>query len=68
MKWLVWLSRSLCPVLFSADNVFPASDHVPFLHRHFEPSQFEENIAKVPYNPLLRTPYYIFVGKKRDLV
>ena len=47
-------------------NVFPSSDHVHFLHRHFEPVKFEECRAKVPYMPLVRTPYYIFIGKKRE--
>jgi S-adenosylmethionine-diacylgycerolhomoserine-N-methlytransferase len=47
------------------DNVFPSPDHVPFLQRHFEPLKFEEHRSKVPYLPLLRTPYYLFVGRKR---
>ena len=38
---------------------------IPFLHRHFEPLLFEEHRAKVPYIPFLRTPYYVFVGRKR---
>ena len=43
---------------------FPSADHVPFLHRHFEPVDFTESRAKVPYIPLLRMPYYTFVGRK----
>jgi S-adenosylmethionine-diacylgycerolhomoserine-N-methlytransferase len=38
---------------------------VPFLHRHFEAVHFEEQRAKVPYLPLGRVPYYLFVGRKR---
>jgi hypothetical protein len=26
---------------------------------------FEEHKAKVPYIPFMRTPYYLFVGRKR---
>ena len=60
-----WLTRTLWPAWFAMDNVFPSPDHVPFLHRHFEPLTFEERMAKVPYVPLLRAPYYWFVGRKR---
>jgi S-adenosylmethionine-diacylgycerolhomoserine-N-methlytransferase len=49
---------------FDGDNVFPSPDHVPYLHRRFECDQFTENRAKVPYLPLLRVPYYTFVGRK----
>lgn len=60
-----WLTRTFWPTWFAMDNVFPSPDHVPFLHRHFEPLSFEERLAKVPYIPLLRAPYYWFVGRKR---
>jgi S-adenosylmethionine-diacylgycerolhomoserine-N-methlytransferase len=60
-----WLTRNFWPVWFGNDNVFPSADHVPYLHRHFEPVHFSEHAARVPYLPLFRTPYYIFIGKKR---
>ncbi len=60
-----WLTRSFWPVWFAFDNVFPSSDHVPFLHRHFEPQLFEEHRARMPYLPFVRVPYYIFIGRKR---
>lgn len=60
-----WLTRTFWPTWFAMDNVFPSPDHVPFLHRHFEVLKFEEHLAKVPYIPLLRAPYYLFVGRKR---
>ncbi len=60
-----WLTRSFWPAWFSNDNVFPSSDHIPYLHRHFEPIHFSEHRAKVPYLPLVRVPYYIFVGHPR---
>jgi S-adenosylmethionine-diacylgycerolhomoserine-N-methlytransferase len=59
-------TRGFWPLWFANDNVFPSPDHVPFLHRHFEPLHFEEAVAKVPYIPGIRTPYYWFVGKKRS--
>jgi S-adenosylmethionine-diacylgycerolhomoserine-N-methlytransferase len=61
-----WFTRTFWPAWFSNDNVFPSPDHVPYLHRHFEPLLFEERRAKVPYLPFIRTPYYVFVGKKQN--
>lgn len=60
-----WFTRSFWPVWFAGDNVFPSPDHVPYLHRHFEPVHFTESKARVPYLFFLRTPYYTFVGRKR---
>ena len=59
-----WLTRTFWPAWFAIDNVFPSPDHIPFLQRHFEPLSLEERLAKVPYVPLLRAPYYWFVGRK----
>ena len=59
-----WFTRHFWPVWFANDNVFPSSEHVPFLHRHFEPVHFEEHRSKVPYIPFIKTPYYTFVGRK----
>lgn len=59
-----WLTRSFWPIWFAADNVYPSADHVPYLRRHFEPIHFREHRGKVPYFPILRMPYYVFVGRK----
>lgn len=59
-----WLTRTFWPVWFSGDNVFPCSDHLPFLESHFQRVWLKENRAKVPYMPLVRTPYYQFIGRK----
>jgi len=59
-------SRLFWTFWFNYDNVFPSPDHVPYLHRLFEPVAFSEHRAKVPYLLLLRTPYYRFVGRKRQ--
>lgn len=49
---------------FNYDNVFPSSDHLPYLRRRFRQLHLEERRAKVPYLPLIRAPYYLFVGAK----
>jgi S-adenosylmethionine-diacylgycerolhomoserine-N-methlytransferase len=59
-----WLTRAFWPLWFGGDNVFPSPDHVPYLHHRFEPVAFEELRARVPYLPLGRVPYYLFVGRK----
>ncbi|HZN35702.1 MAG TPA: class I SAM-dependent methyltransferase [Pirellulaceae bacterium] len=60
-----WMTRTFWPAWFAMDNVFPSPDHVPFLQRHFDVVHFQEHRAKVPYIPLSRVPYYLFVGRKR---
>ncbi len=59
-----WLARSLWPPWFATDNVFPSPDHLPFLLNRFEPVQISENRNRMPYVPLLKTPWYWFVGRK----
>jgi len=49
---------------FNYDNVFPSPDHIPYLVRRFRRILLEERRAKVPYLPLVRAPYYLFVGEK----
>lgn len=62
-----WSTRSFWPVWFSNDNVFPSPDHVPYLQKHFDTVQLMEKRAKVPYLPLVRTPYYQFIGRKKPV-
>jgi S-adenosylmethionine-diacylgycerolhomoserine-N-methlytransferase len=60
-----WFTRSFWPVWFAGNSVFPSPDHLPFLRRHFEEVSVTEGTAKLPYLPLLRAPYYTFIGRKR---
>jgi len=64
MKQHAWSTRNFWPVWFSNDNVFPSPDHLPFLKSHFTTVFQAEHKAKVPYLPLVRTPYYQFIGMK----
>ena len=59
-----WLARTLWQPWFASDNVFPSPDHLPFLQRHFKQLDVLEERSKIPYVPLLRTPYYHFIGEK----
>jgi len=60
-----WFTRHFWPVWLGSDNVFVSPDHVPYLHRYFEPLQFREQRGRVPYLPLAQVPYYLFVGRRR---
>lgn len=59
-----WLTRTFWPMWFMQDNVFLSPDHVPYLHRRFEKIDFADARNRVPYVPLMRVPYYRFIGRK----
>lgn len=61
-----WLTRTFWPIWFAIDNVFPSSDHIPYLQRCFTPLHFSEHDAPMPYLPGMRVPYYLFIGRKRS--
>ena len=61
-----WLSRTLWLPWFATDNVFPSKDHIPFLRHHFSQTHLDEQTNRMPYVPLLKTPYYQFIGQKKD--
>lgn len=59
-----WLHRTFWPTWFGADNVWLSPDHLPYLSTRTEPVSVVESLAKVPYFPLLRVPYYKYLGRK----
>ncbi len=59
-----WTTRHCWPAWFGMDNVFLNPDHIPYLRNRVQPRFLEENRAKVPYLPMVRVPYYVFVGQK----
>ena len=61
-----WLARTLWQPWFATDNVFPSPDHLPFLRHHFDHVYLQEERNRMPYVPLLRTPYYQFIGQKKS--
>ncbi len=60
-----WFTRTIWPPWFATDNVFPTADHLPFLQHHFDQQHLSESSNRLPYVPFIRTPYYLFAGKKR---
>jgi S-adenosylmethionine-diacylgycerolhomoserine-N-methlytransferase len=61
-----WPTRAFWPLWFASDNVFLSADHLPMLESRFERVHLEERRARLPYLPLVRAPYYIFIGRKAD--
>lgn len=59
-----WLTRSLWPVWFATDNVFPNPDHLPYITRKFETHTLAQRYGSLPYVPILRAPHYWFIGRK----
>lgn len=60
-----FFTRSFWPVWFGMDNVYPVADHLPFLCDLFEPVSVSEHFGKLPWLPVVRAPYYRFIGRKR---
>ncbi len=61
-----WFTRHFWPTWFGTDNVHLSADHIPYLQSRLETVELVESVGKVPYLPLMRVPYYRFVGRKRD--
>jgi len=56
--------RFLWPQSYAWDDVFVSAEHVPYLRYKLEPVLFEERVGKVPYMLGLKSPYYLFIGRK----
>jgi S-adenosylmethionine-diacylgycerolhomoserine-N-methlytransferase len=56
--------RFFWPTWFGFDNVFPSSEHLPYLQRRFQTERLEERLGKVPYLLGMQAPYYLFLGRK----
>ena len=50
---------------FHQDNVFLSHDSLPFLQRHFAAQTLDERLGPFPYVTFIKTPHYIFVGRRR---
>jgi S-adenosylmethionine-diacylgycerolhomoserine-N-methlytransferase len=61
-----WFTRMFWPMFFARDNVFLSSDHLPYLDRHFDRISLCEQRKRIPYVPLIKVPYFQFLGRKRS--
>jgi S-adenosylmethionine-diacylgycerolhomoserine-N-methlytransferase len=59
-----WFTRTFFPTWFAFDNVNLSRDHLPFLMRRFKVEHCAERRGPLWGMPLLRVPYYQFIGVK----
>jgi S-adenosylmethionine-diacylgycerolhomoserine-N-methlytransferase len=57
-------TRWFWPRWFGHDGVMPHAEHLPLLCELMPQHALVESRAAVPYLPLLRVPYYRFIGRK----
>lgn len=60
-----WVTRTFWPTWFAFDNVFLSSEHLPLLESRLETVQRDEHFGSLPFLPLIKAPYYVFLGRKR---
>jgi S-adenosylmethionine-diacylgycerolhomoserine-N-methlytransferase len=61
-----WLVRTFWQTWFAMDNVFLSPEHLAYLDYHFERLDFLEDMATLPFPPLGKAPYYLFIGSKQS--
>jgi S-adenosylmethionine-diacylgycerolhomoserine-N-methlytransferase len=57
--------RLLWPLSYAWNDVFLSRDHVPYLRSRFDQVFLGEYLGRVPYMLGLRSPYYVFIGRKK---
>jgi S-adenosylmethionine-diacylgycerolhomoserine-N-methlytransferase len=57
--------RFLWPLSYAWDDVFLSKDHLPYLRSRFDQVYLGEYLGRVPYMLGLRSPYYVFIGRKK---
>lgn len=61
-----FVTRTFWPAWFCRDDVFPSSEHLPYLKSRFHTVRLDESRQKIPYLPIGRVPVYRFIGKRRE--
>jgi S-adenosylmethionine-diacylgycerolhomoserine-N-methlytransferase len=61
-----WATRTVWPAWFACDNVHLSADHLPMLESRFDTVSVVEDSGRIPYLPLVRVPFYRFVGRKPE--
>jgi S-adenosylmethionine-diacylgycerolhomoserine-N-methlytransferase len=56
-------ARFFWPRWFAHDGVRPNPEHLAALQARLPDHELHEALAPVPYLPLLRVPYYRFIGR-----
>ncbi len=59
-----WLTRTLWPSWFRHDGVNLSCEHLHCLQARLDTLHLTESRAALPYVPLFKAPYYVFIGRK----
>ena len=59
-----WITRKFWPMIFNMDYVFPREAHIPTLKKMTETYDLQVSAGGFPYIPLLKSPYYYYIGRK----
>lgn len=59
-----WFTRKFWPAVFKQDGVRPCVDHLDTLNKMFKQVHQSVEFGGFPYIPLLKAPYYFFIGQK----
>lgn len=57
-------TRTFWPWWFKHDGVHLSPRHLSYLRTHIKQSRLFEGMARIPYLPGLRVPYYVFIGTR----
>jgi S-adenosylmethionine-diacylgycerolhomoserine-N-methlytransferase len=60
-----WLVRTFWQTWFAIDNVFLSPEHLAYLNYNFDQIELLEDMAFLPFPPLVKAPYYLFIGRKK---
>lgn len=63
-----WVTRKLWPAVFKTDGVNLNPAHLETLRGSFETVHLEVSAGGFPYVPLLKAPFYFYVGRKPGTV
>ena len=58
------LTRTFWPAVFKQDGVRPNTEHLVALRKMFNEVHLKVDSGGFPYIPVLRAPFYFFVGQK----
>jgi S-adenosylmethionine-diacylgycerolhomoserine-N-methlytransferase len=61
------ITRAAWPLWFGRDGVHLTPDHLRYLRWRFETCCLLERRGPLPFVPLARPPYYLFVGRRSDV-
>lgn len=58
--------RFFWPRSYAWDDVFVSPDHIPYLRSRFDTVRLDERLGRVPYMLGMKSPYYLFFGRKKQ--